>query len=286
MAKQSKQHPPIAPLFQPKPLRWEDVNWRAISNRPGFQMIGLCNRHVQIDQTGRDWYGMPYIVDEVAAPLQGIPYVKPFRTQDEVELNEHLWQLHFLSQGPHALAIEKAYSKYVQKQTAQPGARIHTIEAFFQRMVFLKVTVGILPKPRIAKFYIKHWTDEDYRVADKWEEEHPHQRKASPTELFAQLDYVGRVIFALEGLIESCRQRIIFAQLEREHETEQLTNMGMKTAISQAHWAKVDQQRDKQFKERVAARRQNPEITFTTAVEQLDMFKNATHSPSPEQVSA
>lgn len=88
-----------APLFQPKPLRWEDVEWPAIMQRPDFQMLGLCNRHVEIDQTGRDWYGMPLLVDAQAAPVQGVPFVAEFTNRDEQELNDHLWKLEFLGRG-------------------------------------------------------------------------------------------------------------------------------------------------------------------------------------------
>jgi hypothetical protein len=136
----------------------------------------------------------------------------------------------------------------------------------------MKVCVGILPKPRIAKYYIKYWTEADYQAADKREEDHPHQRRATPIEKFAQLDYVGRVIFALEGLIESCRQRLYFAQLEKEHRTEQLARFGMRTATSQAHWAKVDKEREQERKQRIKAKRENPEAVVAYSVEQLDMF--------------
>jgi hypothetical protein len=261
---------PAAPLFQPQPLKWEEVDWRAIAQREEFQMLGLCNRHVQIDQTGRDWYGLPYLEDEVAAPLQGIPYVMPFRNWDEKELNKHLWELEFLGRGAYHAATERAYARYIAEQ--RPGARLWTVEQFFLRQVYLKVCLRILPTPRIARHYIKHWTEVEYAKAEQWEQEHPHQRKASPLEKFAQLDYIGRVAFALEGLIESCRQRLYFAKLEREHYTEQLTRFGMQTATSQARWAKVDQERETQRKQRLAAKRQNPEVVFAQAVDQLDMF--------------
>jgi hypothetical protein len=257
-------------LFEPKPLRWEDVDWQAVAEREEFQMLGLCNRHVQIDQTGRDWYGLPYLEDEVAAPLQGIPYVMPFRHYDEVELNTWLWELEFLGRGPYHATTEAAYARYVAEQ--KPGARLWTVEQFFLRKVYLKVCLRILPTPRIARHYIKHWTEADYAAAEQWEQNHPHQRKASPLEKFAQLDYIGRVTFALEGLIESCRQRLYFAKLEREHYTEQLTRFGMKTATSQAHWAKVDHQREQERKQRIKAKRENPTAVVAFSVEQLAMF--------------
>lgn len=163
-----------------------------------------------------------------------------------------------------------------------------SIEEFFLQKVQQQVASGYLPSPDIARFYIKHLTleqlqalDEQDRLRDEqaYQEPEPGEarplmpgRTATPTELFGQLDYVGRVLFALEGLIESCRQRIYFARLEREHRTEQLLTMGMRTADSQAHWAKVDAQRDEQRKQRILLRRKNPEAVQPVEAVQQSLF--------------
>jgi hypothetical protein len=258
------QRPTIEPLAE------ASIDWLKIHEHDDFKMIGLCNRHVQIDNTGRDWYGMPLLVDALAAPVQGIPYVSAFETQAERELNDLLWQLEYLSRRGESPVERALYTNYCNHR--QTGSEALSPEAWFERQVQQRIDAGIYPSVRLAAMFIQHESDEEYARKEK-EADDAGLRFSSNLEKFGGLDLVGQVIFGLEGLIKSVRQSIYYDKLNREHVSEQQRSRTIRQAHSQAHWKPIDEAREQQRLDRLRLRRTNPEALTPVEVIQSTLFQ-------------
>lgn len=266
-------------LVTPAPapaLRFEDVNWPAIFEQEDFRMMGLCNRHVVIDNTGRDWYGLPLTVDAEAYPKQGSPYCLPFTRYDEKRLNQLLWQLETLRQREFAQTARLAYRWYLQdcEPTAErPRREPLTREQYFIQRVVRDVQAKVLSSPRMARYYLIPETEAQY-TAREAAAEAKGERYASNLERFAQLDFIGRVIFTLEGQVRHQRQEIYFARLLAQAEARlQLERVDARRE-SRQRWYAVDQQREAQRLERLAQRRAGLEPELPQPV-QTDLFARA-----------
>lgn len=264
----SKQTTLILPPAPPA-LRFEDVNWPAIFEQEDFRMMGLCNRHVQIDNTGRDWYGLPLLVDAEAYPKQGSPYCLPFTRWDEKNLNHLLWQLHYLNLGHYAPTERAAYRWYLTDcETAKPLPLVPlSAEQYFLRRVIWRVRAQVYPSPRSARYYLVYQTPEELTRLDA-EAEARHCRYSSNLERFGRLDFLGKIIFALEGLVRSQRQAIYFEKLLAQAEAKQQLVKAERRRESNQHWYSIDQQRETDRLQRLARRRAGAIITQPIPIQQ------------------
>jgi hypothetical protein len=236
-------------------LKFEDVKWPLVFEQEDFKTMGLCNRHVQIDNSGRDWYGMPLIVDEQAAPVQGPPYVMKFTEWGEKTLNELLWQYEYVRKGEYATAEVLSYRWYLEACAVATPARVPlSREQYFYQRVIRHIRAGVLPSPRIARYYIVHETSEQYAARDAAAEA-KGERYATNLERFAQLDFFGRVLFTLQGLIRSQRQELYFKRLLASAENREKLAKVERQRESQLHWLPIDRQREEERLATLRARR-------------------------------
>jgi hypothetical protein len=257
-------------------LRFEDVNWPVIFEQEEFRMMGLCNRHVTIDNTGRDCYGLPLIVDAEAYPAQGSPYCMPFTRYDEKQLNELLWQLHILRQGEYGTTERMAYRWYLDEcepTATRPRREPLTQQQYFLQRVVRYVQAKVYPSPRLARHYLVQETSAQYEAREAAAEAQGG-RYATNLERFAQLDFVGLVIFCLEGQIRHQRQEIYFARLLAQAEARQQLTQTEARRESRQRWYPIDQQREAQRLERLAQRRAGVQVETAEPV-QFDLFKAA-----------
>lgn len=258
-------------------LRFGDVNWPVIFEQEDFRMLGLCNRHVQIDNTGRDCYGLPLIVDAEAFPTQGSPYCLPFTRYDEKHLNELLWQLHTLRQGEYALSERLAYRWYLQEcepTATRPRREPLTQTQYFLQRVVRYVQAKVYPSPRIARHYLVMETPTQYTSREAAAEAQGG-RYATNLERFAQLDFVGLVLFCLEGQVRYQRQEIYFTRLLAQAEVRQQLTQTEARRESRQRWYPIDQQREVQRLERLAQRRTGVQVEETTEPIQFNLFPAA-----------
>lgn len=273
-----KKHPTLGLTTKPAPpaLRFEDVNWPVIFEQDDFKMMGLCNRHVQIDNTGRDCYGLPLMVDAEAFPLQGSPYCLPFTNWHEKELNKLLWQLHVLREGEYSLTARLSYNWYLQDcepTEDRPRRDPLTREQYFLQRLVRHIKAKVLPSPRIARYYIVHETPQQYEAREAAAEA-KGERYATNLEKFARLDFVGRAIFALEGLVRSQRQELYFAKLLAAAESRQLAERAERRRESNLHFYPIEQQREATRLAHLRARREGQPLPLPEVV-QSSLFEAA-----------
>ena len=250
-------------------LKWEDVNWYRVFDNADFQMLGLCNRHVVIDKTGRDWYGMPYLEDNDCARVQGLPYVNRINDPTEKELNEYLWKLETLSQREHNRFEVMFYNSYAGKVKAGQG--LLSPEQFFLQRVLRQIQAGTLPNPRLARLYVVRETVEELNHRDAQAEGQGH-RYAPNYEKYQRLDFVGRILFVLEGIVRSCRQRLWFQKLQVQHQNRLSRDKAERRFDSQRHFGAIDSQREAARLKRVADRRAGLELPEPVAPMQINLF--------------
>jgi len=250
--------PPLVPVFKPKELRFEDVDWLAAFQSEDFQFIGLCK-----DPDRKGCYGKPVIVDPVAAPLQGLPYVMELRTQPERELNDVLWQIHVLSQREHSFTARLTY-QWAVKDTERPRTGI-TPEAHFEETVRRGFEAGVYPKWSLHA--ITAGCPVYYQPGGGPRNEFGDEL---PDELtrFHHLDFVSKVIYGLEQHARWIRQIIYFEKAVAADLAQQRIEFERRLA----GWDKVDAQREQARLIRIKQKRANPEMTFTVEAPQLDMF--------------
>ena len=273
----NKQFPLVLRTPAPVPaLRFEEVNWPLVFEQEEFKLLGLCNRHVVIDNTGRDWYGLPLLVDAVAYPAQGSPYCLPFERADEKQLNELLWQLHTLRQGERAVSERLAYRWYLadcEPTATQPRRDPLTREQYFLQRVVRYVQAGVHPSPRLARYYLVHETPAQYEAREA-EAERQGGRYATNLERFAQLDFVGRVILCVEGQIRCQRQEIYFTRLLAQAEARQQLAQTETRRESRQRWYAIDQEREAQRLLRRDQRRAGGVVALPAPV-QTELFQAA-----------
>ncbi|MGI4884257.1 MAG: hypothetical protein ACRYFR_04790 [Janthinobacterium lividum] len=251
-------------LFTPKLPKFEEVNWLVVFAQPDFRSIGLCQRHVQIDDTGRDWFGMPFLEDADAARVQGSPYVAKLSQPHETDLNRMLWQLETLSQREHSITARASY--HAQASGREWGGQAYTPTEHLENYVKQCVEIGIYPSPTIAAGIARR---EGEGLPDFNEE---GDSVPSPFEKFIWLDYVSQVIRSLEYCIQWKRQTIYFEALVSRERSEQIRAEEARQARSQQHWARIDAERELLRLRALQVRRQAPERTESVVAEQLDMF--------------
>jgi hypothetical protein len=266
MKKLQQPRPQLA-IFQPKPhTKFEDIDWLSVFERTDFKAIGLCQRHVQIDDTGRDWFGMPFLVDAECARYQGSPYVAPFTTMNEKHLNELLWKVEFLSQREQTPYAKASYSQFIRDYKA--GQRMLTAVEHFEQRLTMMAEAGVYPTvedackrvPKTPEGFI----DEDangYPIRSEYEK-------------FIQLDLAGKMIYALEHEIRWCRQSIYYDNLVAAEKADLLREAAERHAASQQYWAQQDAARLK-LKQEYATKLLDANPTqplLLPAAPQLDMF--------------
>ena len=244
-------------LFAAKLTKRDEMDWLRIFQQPDFLSIGLCQRHVQIDDTGRDWFGMPFLVDADCARVQGSPFVAKLDTE-EAYLNKLLWQLDTLSQRQDSLSARINYSNHLDRR--QPGEVALTPTQCLEKQVRLYVECGIYPSPNIAAGIARR---EGEGLPDFDEE---GNSIPSPFEKFIFLDYVSQVIISLEYCIQWKRQDIYFDAFTTRERSDLARAEGIRQAESQTYWARIDAERE-QLRQR--GRQHEP---VPVVVEQLDMF--------------
>ena len=250
---------PQLDMFAAKLTKFEEVNWLAVFEHADFQAIGLCQRHVQIDDTGRDWFGMPFLEDADCARVQGSPYVAELRGREK-QLNDLLWRQEVLAQREHSITARAKYHAYASQR--QPGERAYTPAEFFERDVRDLVELGIYASPRLlAKLAMQE--GEGLPDFDEAGNSIP-----SPFEKFISLDFVTQVLLMLAYEIRWQRQNIYFDRLVAREQAELVRERQTRQAQSQAHWAQVDAERARQLE----ARRQAEGLVLREPAEQLDMF--------------
>lgn len=258
-------------------LRFDDVNWPVVFEQEDFKMLGLCNRHVTIDDTGRDCYGLPLMVDAEAYPKQGSPYCLPFTRCDEKQLNDLLWQLHTLRQGECAMTERLAYKWYLDEcepTATRPRREPLTRQQYFLQRVVRYVQAKVYPSARSARHYLMHETPAQYEARDAAAEAQGG-RYVTNLERFAQLDWLGRVVFTLEGQVRHQRQEIYFGRLLAQAEARQQLAQTEARRESRQLWYPIDQQREAQRLERLAQRRAGVQLEPGAEPVQFDLFRAA-----------
>lgn len=250
-------------------LKWEDVNWYRVFELPEFQMLGLCNRHVTIDNTGRDWYGMPFLEDDDCARVQGVPYVCRINDLSERELNQTLWKLETLSQREHNRFEQMFYAQYVSRR--KPGEGILSAEQFFLLRTIRNVQAGNLPSPAHGRFYIVRETVDELNLRDARAEAEGH-RYAPNLEKYQQLGFVSRILFVLEGQVRACRQRIWFDKLQTRHQGQLIRDKAERQLDSQRTFGALDSQREAIRLQRLSDRRAGIELPEPVAPMQINLF--------------
>lgn len=246
------------PGFTPKPLRMEDIDWVSVFKTHEFQFIGLCN-----DTDRRNCYGKPLIVDPVAAPLQGLPYVTELRTQSERELNDLLWQLHVLSQRETSFTARLSY-QWAVSDPDRPLTGI-TPEAHFEARVRSYFDAGLYPKWSLQA--IAADCPVYYQPGGGPRNEFGDELPDALTR-FHHLDFVSKVIYGMEQHVRWIRQGIYYERLRVRDEHRQREEFERR----RAGWDKVDAVREERRLNRIRARRANPDLTFTTEPQQTELF--------------
>jgi hypothetical protein len=247
-------------LFTPKLTKFEDVDWLTVFKQPDFLTLGLCQRHVQIDDTGRDWFGMPFIEDADCARVQGSPYVAKLGPKEK-ELNKLLWNLEILAQRWDTPVSRANYRAHAESR--QPGEKAYSEEAYFEMRLRQYVEAGAYPHPRIAAG-IARQEGIGYPDFDAEGNSIP-----SPFEKFISLDYVSQVICSLEYCVQWKRQDIYYDQLVATEQAEQIREHAARQARSQERWAAIDADRERLRQLALASQQPAPEWV---PAEQLDMF--------------
>ena len=249
-------------LFTPKVLQFGDIDWPNVFTSDEFKMIGLCN-----DPDRRGCYGKPVIVDPVAAPMQGLPYVMELKSQTERELNSLLWQLELLVQRETSFTARLSYAWAVNDP--ERGREAITPEAHFETWVRRCDDAGLF-----ARVSIRSIPQRDPGEPDEDEFGRPIHDELTR---FFNLDYVSKVIYGLEQHARWLRQSIYYDRAVARDAAEQRANHERTLDRSQKHWANIDEIRESARLRRLAMRRAAPELVPSTEPEsefanQLDMF--------------
>jgi hypothetical protein len=255
---------PQLDMFQPKPLKMEDIDWVQVFRSPDFQRIGLCD-----DPERRSCYLKPVILDPERAPYQGLPYVMELKTQPERELNDLLWQIEVLSQREHSLTARIAYQWAIMDPNRSTDPI--TPEAHFEQRVRMYHEAGLYPKVWLAAI--------PQRAPGEPEPEDEFGNPiADELSRFFSLDFVGQVIYGLEQHAQWIRQGIYYERAVAQHATEQRIEHERLRDKRAKHWGRIDKLREEARNTRLKLRQANPELVAAPKPEsefenQMDLFQ-------------
>jgi hypothetical protein len=254
-------------LFTPKLTKREDIDWLKVFEQADFKAIGLCQRHVQIDDTRRDWFGMPFLIDADCARVQGSPYVAELKG-DEKALNDYLWQYELLVQGSESVTQRMKYRWNADKRSV--GQKAYTEEEYFEKCVEELVYAGVYPHPCIAGRVQAHLSDgsPDFEYDANGE---VIRSIPSPFEKWLCLHptFSSQVIASLEYIIQWKRQDIYYDRLVASEQAVQRREHEARQARSQQYWAGIDAEREQLRQRQLAGQQPAPEWV---PAPQLDMF--------------